>query len=447
MKEHRRKPRKWIGALQMIPVLLSILLMGAHFLRAAQPGLVVVCVLQLALVLVARQRWVIRVTQVLLLVGAALWLHVAVGLVQDRLAAQLPWHRLALILGAVVALTACSAWLIGRRRIRYIYWRGRHTALAPAGAFLLTLALLTAVQLTVPRPMLLAERFLPGAGWIEAYMLAVYAGWIGHKLMDPVLAAAWRRRIWTIFSVVFFAQLAMGLLGYDAFLMQPGKLHFPIPAMILAGPLFRGEGFFMLILAGITLLLVGPAWCSHLCYVGAWDLQASRGRKPGRLPGWYPTARVVLTVLVLGAAMLLRTAGVAPQLAGGAALAFGIGGVATMLLWSRRAGQMTHCLVYCPMGVVAGWAGWLNPFRMVLSAGCDGCGRCTVACRYGALTLHGVASGRIGSTCTRCGDCLGACKGRYIEYRFPGLAPHNAKILFTMLVVALHAATMGLARI
>ena len=34
----------------------------------------------------------------------------------------------------------------------------------------------------------------------------------------------------------------------------------PIPAMILAGPLYRGEGFFMPLLFLSTIFFVGPAW-------------------------------------------------------------------------------------------------------------------------------------------------------------------------------------------
>ena len=43
-----------------------------------------------------------------------------------------------------------------------------------------------------------------------------------------------------------------------------GKLHLPVPALIVAGPVYRGSVGFMLILFLCTILLVGPAWCSHL---------------------------------------------------------------------------------------------------------------------------------------------------------------------------------------
>jgi hypothetical protein len=40
---------------------------------------------------------------------------------------------------------------------------------------------------------------------------------------------------WTFFSVVFFAQLVLGLAGMPSMLMT-GELHAPVPALILAGP-------------------------------------------------------------------------------------------------------------------------------------------------------------------------------------------------------------------
>ncbi|MHC5035002.1 MAG: 4Fe-4S binding protein, partial [Planctomycetota bacterium] len=153
-------------------------------------------------------------------------------------------------------------------------------------AFLLTFGLLAVVQIVVERPMLIAERFVPGAGWVESVVLAGYASWLIGMLYDPRNTAVWRRRLWTYFSVLFFAQLLLGLAGVERFLMS-GKLHLPIPAMIVAGPLYRGSGFFMPILFTVTVLLVGPAWCSYLCYVGSWDLNAAvQRRRPMQLPSW-----------------------------------------------------------------------------------------------------------------------------------------------------------------
>jgi ferredoxin-type protein NapH len=43
------------------------------------------------------------------------------------------------------------------------------------------------------------------------------------------------------------------------------------PMMILGGPIYRGQLSVMTILFLSTVILTGPAWCSQLCYFGAFD--------------------------------------------------------------------------------------------------------------------------------------------------------------------------------
>jgi ferredoxin len=102
-------------------------------------------------------------------------------------------------------------------------------------------------------------------------------------MLNPASAAVWRPRVWRLFSIVFFSRLLLGLILDSRFLMT-GKLHLPVPALILAAPVHRLRLEFMPILFLTTVLLVGPAWCRHLCDVGAWDDLAARARRrPGRL--------------------------------------------------------------------------------------------------------------------------------------------------------------------
>lgn len=117
--------------------------------------------------------------------------------------------------------------------------------------FFLTASLLSFIQLRVDPPMLIVERFVPGWGWFEILALSLYAGFIAGKMLRPTQSPRWRLRIWLLFSVVFFSKLLIGLLGVDQFLMT-GTLHLPIPTMIVAGPIFRAEGFFMPILFAST---------------------------------------------------------------------------------------------------------------------------------------------------------------------------------------------------
>jgi polyferredoxin len=324
---------------------------------------------------------------------------------------------------------------------------GRRAFLAGAAAAVLTVLILLPVQLMVDPPGLLLERFVVGGGWLQLVLLALYAAWLTGKMLDVRVTHVWRRRMWRLFSLVFFAQLALGLLGLETFLMT-GKLHLPVPALIAAGPLYRGGGLFMPILFTATVLLVGSAWCSHLCYIGAWDdVAATRRRRAAALPRRRRGVQVALLALVVSVALGLRWAGVPGSVALLPAAAFGLVGLGVMLLLSRRTGAMVHCTAFCPMGVLATWLGRVNPFRIRIADGCSECGACSSPCRYDALGPEDIRRRRPASSCTLCGDCLSRCRDGRLGYRFLGLSPEAARALFVVLVVAGHASFLGVARI
>lgn len=87
---------------------LALLLLAAHFYRAAAWPLVLLTLGLLGL-LALRRRWVPRLLQVALLAGAGEWLWTAALLAQQRLALGQPWLRMALILGGVALLTLAAA--------------------------------------------------------------------------------------------------------------------------------------------------------------------------------------------------------------------------------------------------------------------------------------------------------------------------------------------------
>ncbi|MDJ0765930.1 MAG: 4Fe-4S binding protein [Myxococcota bacterium] len=431
-----------------LPPILSAVLLAAHFLRSGSPGLVITCLLAPLLMLIRRQ-WIPVVIQLLLVAAALEWVQTAGQLIQVRQALGQPFLRLAFILGGVAMVTAASTLVFQTAAFKKRYAHGKSTAktMPSIAAFALTAIGLSIVQTRVSPPMLLLERFIPGGGAIEVLGFSVYAAWMTENLLDPKRAPTWRRRLWLAFSGVFFAQLILGMLVDGRFLMT-GDLHLPVPAVIAAGPVFRGERFFMPILFAATTALVGPAWCSHLCYIGAWDHAASRRqRKPAPLPSWTRPTRVGVFFFVIAGALMLRVMGASMLVAGILGLTFGALGVGVMVLWSRRTGTMAHCLVYCPIGLIADWLGKLSPFRIRLGSGCTACGNCTKACRYDALTRRDIEVRRPGLTCTLCGDCLASCKEDQIGYRFFGIEAAGARIAFIVLVVSLHAVFMAVARV
>ena len=325
--------------------------------------------------------------------------------------------------------------------------RNTRTLRLPLAVSLFILFILVPVQLKVENPMLLLERFIPGAGWFEIVLIALYGGIVAYHMQDPAKVQVWRRYTWLAFSVVFFSQLILGLFGFEKFLMT-GKLHLPVPMMILAGPIYRGHLSVMSILFVSTLVLSGPAWCSHLCYFGAIDSLSAKG-KTKRSPirnKWALKSTVLL--LVIGGAIVLRWMKVPVLTATLLAIGFGVVGLGIILLLSRKEGRMVHCTAYCPIGTIVNLTRFVNPFRLSINKdSCTECMVCTSKCKYDALNRKDILARKPGISCTLCGDCLSSCHAGSIHYRFPGLSSHSARNLYLLITISLHAATMALARI
>lgn len=322
---------------------------------------------------------------------------------------------------------------------------------ALAAIFIICTGLLTLIRLLAPVPVLLADRFLPGAGWLQTVIFGFYAAWVGNLLLAKSRSAIKvRSRIWAFFSLIFFGQLVLGLGGVQSFLMT-GDLHIPVPALIAAGPVYRGgQELFMPILFLLSLILLGPAWCSYLCYIGAWDDQLSRlsRTKSGQIPLWAThSLRALILFLVLALAFGMERVGIQARAAALLAIGFGLAGVGMMLAFSRKTGSMVHCTVFCPLGLLSNLLGRLNPFRIRITFGCNNCGACLRVCRYSALSWERISRGKPGLTCSLCGDCVQACPESVLEYRFLSIAPEKARTLFIVLASSLHAIFLATARV
>ena len=95
-------------AVALVPVALSTVLLAAHFLRAGWLPVVVILVALIPL-LGLRRRWVPRVFQLLLGLGALEWLRTLLELRELRMALGEPHARMVAILGGVALFTALSA--------------------------------------------------------------------------------------------------------------------------------------------------------------------------------------------------------------------------------------------------------------------------------------------------------------------------------------------------
>jgi hypothetical protein len=108
-----------------LPVVLSALALAAHFFRSRQVSLVALS-LALPLLLLARRRWSARTVQAGLVLGSLEWVRTLANFAGQRMEVGRPWGRLAVILGAVAALTALSA-----LAVRVPAARGENPSLEP----------------------------------------------------------------------------------------------------------------------------------------------------------------------------------------------------------------------------------------------------------------------------------------------------------------------------
>jgi polyferredoxin len=146
-------------------------------------------------------------------------------------------------------------------------------------------------------------------------------------------------------------------------------------------------------------------------------------------------------------AIILRWLNVSMLLATIIAVAFGLTGISIMILISVKRKKMVHCVMYCPVGTVVNIFKHVNPFRMYIDQSCTLCMHCTKFCKYDALNPVDIRNSKPSITCTLCGDCLAGCHHNSIKYKFLNMKPENARNLYLILTISLHAACIALARI
>jgi len=108
------------NALRLLPVLLSFGLLAAHFSRAGMLHFVILS-LGFPFLLLIRKSWVARSIQVLLILGALEWIRAMFGYIEIRQNIGEDWGRLAIILGSVALLTACSGLVFRGKSLKLRY--------------------------------------------------------------------------------------------------------------------------------------------------------------------------------------------------------------------------------------------------------------------------------------------------------------------------------------
>jgi hypothetical protein len=110
--------------LLLLPVVLSLAVLGAHFLRYGSSIGVLAALLLIAL-LFLRRPWVARVMQVVLVLGTLEWLRTMYELGHMRALQGQPYGRMLVILGIVAVVTLCSALLFQSKTLKTMYGLAR----------------------------------------------------------------------------------------------------------------------------------------------------------------------------------------------------------------------------------------------------------------------------------------------------------------------------------
>lgn len=113
--------------LALLPVIVSALVLAAHFFRAGNPAGVAASIAGIALLFVPRA-WAARAVQVGLVIGAAEWVRTLFAFTAARRELGEPWGRLAVILGTVALFTLASATVFYTERLRRRYRLSRRGA-------------------------------------------------------------------------------------------------------------------------------------------------------------------------------------------------------------------------------------------------------------------------------------------------------------------------------
>ncbi|MEN8208808.1 MAG: hypothetical protein ABFR50_06120 [Candidatus Fermentibacteria bacterium] len=105
-----------MNILRIVMTVFALLLAAAHFGRAGDTVLKYLC-LALPLLLLVRKKWSDIVLAISVLITVPVWIHTTMGIIAVRKAAEMPWLRMAIILGAVALFSLFTAFLI----FRHIY--------------------------------------------------------------------------------------------------------------------------------------------------------------------------------------------------------------------------------------------------------------------------------------------------------------------------------------
>jgi hypothetical protein len=104
----------------ILPLILSALLLAAHYLRSYSLIQVVLCLAAPFLLLIKR-RWSLVVLQTLCTAAAFIWLYALYGIIQQRIQEGRSWMVSGIILVLVAIFNLLAGWLLNSRIVKDKY--------------------------------------------------------------------------------------------------------------------------------------------------------------------------------------------------------------------------------------------------------------------------------------------------------------------------------------
>ena len=105
---------------KLIPVILSFLLLAAHFSRLDITFLVILSLL-IPFLLFVKKAWAARIIQLVLIAGAVEWIRIMFVYIDIRKETEQDWTRLAVILSVVSLFTLLSVLIFRNKSVKKNY--------------------------------------------------------------------------------------------------------------------------------------------------------------------------------------------------------------------------------------------------------------------------------------------------------------------------------------
>ncbi len=106
--------------IRLLPVIFSFLILSAHFSRIDLLFLSILC-LFLPLILFIKKSWIVKLVQILLILGSIEWVRSIFKYVIERQSIGEPYFRLVIILGVVAIFTGLSTLVFRNKKIEELY--------------------------------------------------------------------------------------------------------------------------------------------------------------------------------------------------------------------------------------------------------------------------------------------------------------------------------------